>query len=34
MYYDASIDITAPILETLNRSAAIAAPPGAQPRRH
>ena len=27
MYYDKSIDITASVLETLNRSAAIAAPP-------
>ncbi len=33
MYYDKSIDITASILETLNRNAAIAAPPGAQKRR-
>ncbi len=33
MYFDKSIDITDPILAELNRSAAIAAPPGARPRR-
>jgi Skp family chaperone for outer membrane proteins len=33
MYYDKSIDITDPILAELNRSAAIAAPPSARPRR-
>jgi len=33
MYHDKNIDITAAILESLNRSAAIAAPPRAAPRR-
>jgi Skp family chaperone for outer membrane proteins len=33
MYYDKSIDITDPILAEMNRSAAIAAPPSARPRR-
>ncbi|MEX0977939.1 MAG: OmpH family outer membrane protein [Pirellulales bacterium] len=33
MYYDKSVDITDPILAELNRSAAIAAPPTARPRR-